>query len=387
MEICSKENCTACGACAYVCPIKCISMSENEIGAIYPHVDEKSCINCGKCKKVCPQINKVTLNMPIEAYAAWSMDEEERRTSASGGIAAEIYNSALKKQYYVVGASVNQDFVVKLEVTNDKNKLSEFKNSKYVFSEIYELYAKIDELVNNNEKIVVIALPCQIAAIKNVVKKDNNILYIDLVCHGTTPRKYLQQHIKHIEKECEEKAVSLSFRAPEKDTSTYYFALYNSHNKIFYAKQSFQGDVYQIGYHRSISCRDNCFNCIYARKERGSDITLSDYKGLGKLKECSYGEKKVSSILCNTEKGKKFIEQLIDEKNIFAEKRPTMEPIKGDPQLQHLAIKKKTRKDFEKYIIKYQGDFIKTMQVVVLKEKVRTISSRLKNRIKNVVRR
>ena len=54
MKLASKETCTGCNACAYICPKKCISFKNDETYDIaYPVIDETQCINCGKCKKVC----------------------------------------------------------------------------------------------------------------------------------------------------------------------------------------------------------------------------------------------------------------------------------------------------------------------------------------------
>lgn len=85
-----------------------------------------------------------------------------------------------------------------------------------------------------------------------------------------------------------------------------------------------------------ISYRENCYHCQFARQHRISDITISDYKGLGKYAPSNIiDNRQVSCILVNTDKGKNFIDNLLKKGNIVAEERPVKEPIEGDRQLQH----------------------------------------------------
>lgn len=367
----SKDTCTACGACAYVCPRHCIRMSEDEIGQTYPIIDFESCIECHSCQKICPVIkpvdgvNTLGFRKPIKTYAAWSNDEEERRTSASGGIASEVYKYAISNGYKAAGAVQNSDFTVTMSIAHDIEGIKPFKNSKYVFSSAYSLYPQLKKLLKYGLKVVVIGLPCQIAAIRKIFKDNENLLLFDVVCHGVTPFRYLRQHINILERRLGKKAYKMSFRDPYAYTYTYTFTLYSADNEMFYAKRTRDGDTYQYGYHRMISYRSNCYNCRFAQDMRISDATLGDYKGLGKLAPSSVDERKVSCILVNTEKGKHFIEKLIEEDKIFAEDRPILEPIEGDSQLRHPSIKSPARIDFEKYISIYEGDFERTMNVVM----------------------
>lgn len=43
-----KEKCTACGACADVCPVDAINIEDVAV------VDEDTCIECGVCINECP---------------------------------------------------------------------------------------------------------------------------------------------------------------------------------------------------------------------------------------------------------------------------------------------------------------------------------------------
>lgn len=373
IQLASKENCTACGACAFVCPKHCITMREDDLGRMYPVMDDRDCILCKRCQNVCPILSPLDYHEPKKAYAAWSNDEEERRTSASGGIAAEVYKEALQEGYLIAGAKQNEDFTVTLDVSDNADAIADFKNSKYVFSSAYTLFPKIKELLKKGEKVAVIGLPCQVAALRKIFRDHENLLLMEVVCHGTTPHDYLLQHIRTLEKNSGEKAVKMSFRDPETYTYTFTFTLYNSGNQRFYAQRTKDGDTYQFGYHRTVTYRENCYHCHFARDKRISDVTLSDYKGLGKKAPCSFNAIKVSSVLVNTPKGETFIKKLIDDHYIFAEERPVREPIEGDLQLRQPSQKKPARFDFERLIVKNHGDFEKTMiEVIKLHERRET---------------
>lgn len=373
IQLASKENCSACGACAFVCPKQCISMREDDLGRMYPVMDDRDCISCKRCQNVCPILSPLDYHEPKKAYAAWSNDEEERRTSASGGIAAEVYKEALQEGYLIAGAKQNEDFTVILDVSDNADAIADFKNSKYVFSSAYTLFPKIKELLKRGEKIAVIGLPCQVAALRKIFRDHENLLLMEVVCHGTTPHDYLLQHIRTLEKNSGEKAVRMSFRDPETYTYTFTFTLYNSDNQRFYAQRTKDGDTYQFGYHRTVTYRENCYHCHFARDKRISDVTLSDYKGLGKKAPCSFNAIKVSSVLINTPKGETFIKKLIGAHHIFAEERPVREPIEGDLQLRQPSQKKSARFDFERLIVQNHGDFEKTMiEVIKLHERRET---------------
>lgn len=369
IKLADKESCTACGACAFVCAKNCITMIEDEHGSVYPSLDSTNCVECGRCQKTCPILSPLDVNTPQIAYSAWSSDEKERETSASGGIAAEIYKKAISEGCDIAGAVQQDDFRVVMQLSSDEKAILKFKNSKYVFCEAWHVYQEIKQSLKADKNVVFIGLPCQVAALRKIFRKNEKILFVEVVCHGTAPFSYLKQHIEHIEHTKNEKAIRMSFRDPDTYTYTYTFTLYNKDGKRFYAEVPRKTDTYQYAYHSTISYRENCYHCHFAREQRIADITLSDYKGLGRMAPCSYGETNVSCILVNTEKGKKFIKEMIQEKRIYADERPVREPIEGDPQLRQPSLKGAARMDFERLI--KVNDFETTMQIVMKRDKRR----------------
>ena len=73
---CSKEDCTGCGGCAFVCPKQAIKMEKTKDGFIYPKIEKELCIGCGVCNKVCPVLNKPLVEEKPLAYAVQLKDRK-----------------------------------------------------------------------------------------------------------------------------------------------------------------------------------------------------------------------------------------------------------------------------------------------------------------------
>lgn len=385
MELCPHKGCTGCGACAFICGKKAIQMTPDSIGTIYPVIDKEKCVSCGACQKVCPALNPVERRDNLTAYAAWSNSPEERRTSASGGVAAEMYRYHLQQGGYIAGAKVNDDLETVFCTTNDSDQILQFKNSKYVFSTMYALFLEVKRLLKENKQVMIIGLPCQIAAVRNLFQ-DDNLFLADVVCHGTTNQSFLNQHIQMIEQQSGKAITKMSFRDPEKDTTKYFLSFFEKNGDCIYSKRTAEGDLYQFGYHRAISYRENCYHCQYACAQRISDVTLSDYKGLGKLEPCEYSQDKVSLVIVHTDKGKKLIDTLVQNNRITADNRPLLEGLQADPQFNHPSIKTYGRTVFERKIEKNHGDFEKTMYYVVRAVSKRQLIEKIVNRIKKTAK-
>ena len=71
-------------------------MERDEYGVYLPVIDQKECVNCGACEKVCPVNHRPEQRMAEKAYAAWHLDENVRKKSASGGAAAAFYQTILE---------------------------------------------------------------------------------------------------------------------------------------------------------------------------------------------------------------------------------------------------------------------------------------------------
>ena len=106
-------------------------------------------------------------------------------------------------------------------------------------------------------------------------------------------------------------------------------------------------DNYQLGYHRALIYRENCYHCSYARKERISDLTIADFSGLGRYEPFSFDKLNVSCILQNTDKGAELLSNIYKVKAVSLHERPMQEAFDIEAQLKAPSLKHPCRAVFE----------------------------------------
>lgn len=333
MDICPREHCTGCGACANACPKSCISWVKDDLDTLYPVIDEDICVHCDACRRACPNNSEIEFHRPIKTYATWSLDKEDRRTSASGGITSVFYQYALKKGGFTCGAELTIDKGVNYIPLQTKEDIIRVKNSKYVFSHTNDIYKQVRQALKKGMFVFFVGLPCHVAGLKSFLGKlseNENLLTADIICHGVVNDDYLFQYLHHIEKKKKRKAETLFFRDPSFGTEAFVFTL-RERDKVFYKQNHYGTNLYYIGYMEGLQYRDNCYQCRYAKTERISDLTFGDFDGLGKEVPFTFWNRQVSMCLVNTPKGEKYLFEV--SKDLFLEERTLDEAVKPQHQL------------------------------------------------------
>lgn len=190
--VCDANKCNGCMACLAVCPRKCITIRDD----IYNYnavIDQTACINCNACERVCPNLSVQQKVKPYKWEQGWSYSDA-RRNAASGGIASEIIRAFISSGGYVASCLFrNGEFV--FDITNDLDTAKCFAGSKYVKSNPEGIYERIKDRLKSH-KVLFIGLPCQVAALKNYIKAQDNLYTIDLICHGTPSPRVLSYYLK-----------------------------------------------------------------------------------------------------------------------------------------------------------------------------------------------
>lgn len=324
-EICPEIECTGCGVCAGVCPLNCIEIKGDEIGYLHPIIDNKQCINCKLCQKTCPNNREIVFRKPINVYAAWALDERERQSSISGGIAAVLSQYIVKKGGVVYGAVGGKAGYVCHQRVSKLCELYKFKMSKYVQSNINRtVFNQIKSDLKEGKKVMFFGTPCQTAAVRSMFLDNTNLLCVEIICHGVPSQQLLQDHMEMVSgKDCSH---ITEFTTRDNDGN---FLTLKEDQKIVY-RLADPEDQYMNAFKRGLFFRTSCYQCHYARPERQADLTIGDFWGLG---ETTYSHHKVSLILENSFLGSQLIDAIRD--NLFLDKRSLEEASHANGQLSH----------------------------------------------------
>lgn len=296
--VCAKDMCAGCMACINVCKKSAITIVD-DYKTYNAVIDEVKCVNCGLCEKICPNVKCVEQVNPIFWKEGWALNPEIRSNASSGGIASSIIYSFIKNGGYVASCMLNKGEFV-FELTNSTQRAEQFVGSKYVKSNPKTIYIDIERKLQEGKKVLFVGLPCQVAALKNFSRNQDNLYTVDLICHGSPSPELLKMYLKEKSVDIEE-LEGLNFR--EKTS----FGLRSVGKSNGFPRIV---DMYTYAFLKSIDYTENCYSCRYASQSRVSDISLGDSWG----SELSEEEKKkgISLVLCQTKKG----EELLKKSNV-----------------------------------------------------------------------
>ena len=332
-----EDNCTCCAACYNVCAKKAIDFTEDSYGVKRAYINENLCVNCGLCKKVCPAINVPVFNSPKSAIAAYTKDENDKKTVSSGGLATAIYKKIVGDGGvgYGVTANVDKAEFIRIDSVTEVERL---KGSKYVESIIGDTYKKLKQDLINGKKCVFIGTPCQVAGLKNYLGRDyGELVTIDFVCHGTPSAESFSEYLKSVTKN--KNFDRFSFRGQ----NDWCLTIYNK-DKIVYKKKQDE-DPYFYSFLKCLTFKENCYSCRYAKRERVSDLTIGDFWGINKGALDGY-KGKISLCLINNEKGAEFFKEI--SQFLCYEERDIEEAINGNAQLRSPSVKSPLINEFLK---------------------------------------
>lgn len=275
------DHCCGCGACVSACPMNAIQMVADEDGFARPSLDVKMCVNCGRCRSICPfsQYETISHEIKVKAvYAARSNRPEVLKISSSGGVFYSVAESILKQEGVVYGAAFDDKFILSHKRVTKIDDIIELLGSKYAQSNAYVMFPQVQKDLAEGKKVLFVGTPCQVAALRKLCKKNENLYLIDFVCHGVPSPRLVPEHIKYVEGAFGSKVKRY---IPRSKIAGW------GHNELFVFKNGKEEylhpitQAYKTVFHKNLSIRSSCFNCPFTNFDRPGDLTIADFWGIG----------------------------------------------------------------------------------------------------------
>lgn len=287
------NDCIGCGVCNTVC--KVIRMKFDNDGFLYAYTSLNECVNCNKCVYICPNMLKNNNVFNKKSYVGYSKNKEFLLKSSSGAIFPELAQNF----EIVYGAAFDKNLKLKHIRVNNIHDLSKLYSSKYIQSDISQIWDNIRKDLNNNEKILFSGTPCQIAALKSFIKyynlNDDRLYCVEIICHGVPSQKLLDNYLDKFKKNIKR----INFRYKEKSWKKYSIKIdLENSNFIQLAKNN----LYMKKYLSNKNLRECCYNCKFKIINSFADITIGDAWGIKKNFK-SYNKMGTSYIIINSKKG------------------------------------------------------------------------------------
>lgn len=325
------ELCTGCRACEQLCPKRCIRMVTDSEGFLTAKIDQGNCIDCGLCVKRCPQNREDLRNQTAqETWAARLKDDEMLYRSASGGAFAGMALHVIHEGGVVFGVRWDKNHRAIHDKAETEGTLWPLLSSKYVQSDTGHTYSEVKALLQAGRKVLYSGTGCQIAGLKTYLNKEyDNLITVDLVCHGVTSPLLFQKYIELLAHKHHAKIEEYDFRDKSGGWGLGYKYKYKYKYQYGispldpYYKHFLDGDAYRM-------C---CYSCKYANTERCGDITIADYWGIERCHPKFFDTRGVSLVLVNSEKGKRCWHET--DENFHSLKSKLEYAIKENHNLKH----------------------------------------------------
>lgn len=312
IEIKDKKDCCGCWGCSQVCPVQCITMTEDEEGFRYPIVDKERCINCHMCEKVCPIIHAEPdkPNDNQQAFLLQHKDEKVLHESASGGAFTAIASYVIRKGGVVFGAAYDKNFVVAHQYVDKIEDLRKFRNSKYVQSEMRNAFKEAKDFLKQGRMVCFSGTPCQLEGLLRFLRKPyENLVTVDVLCHSITSPKIFRMYVDEQEKKYGKDLSNIMFR--DKNPYGYKYSqmsAYKDGKQVY--KEGVDTDVYLRSFFSDINVRPSCYDCQFKKRYHLTDFTIWDCFDVYKFSKVLDNDKGVTRLLANTGKAKAILREM-----------------------------------------------------------------------------
>lgn len=299
-------RCSGCRACAQSCGPRAITFNEDHEGFMQPNVDNGLCVECGRCLSVCP-VNCVNVYKGNQkGYAAKNINADDLKHSSSGGLFYAIAKKIIHTGGIVCGCGTDENLMPKHFVATSLDNVKTMRGSKYVESDINDVYTQVKNYLKNGTRVLFTGVPCQVAGLRNYLGKEySNLFCVDIICHGVPSRKLYASYIQWLEKKWGGKVTQIEFRSKKRHDWSLTLNVHTKKNNGCEKEHLRIGslDPFYHNFLRGNTYRESCYTCAYSQEKRAGDITIGDFWGIEYTHPDLFDIRGLSCALVNSHKG------------------------------------------------------------------------------------
>jgi coenzyme F420-reducing hydrogenase beta subunit len=245
-----------------------------------PVIDQSKCVNCALCQKCCPVLHTDRFDpnslKDLKVYEAWSLDDDVRQISSSGGVFGQLAHNVLRDGGVVVGVAFDgkKAFHTVIDKVEDLHRV---QDTKYVQSHAHGAYRATLQNLRVGKKVIFSGTPCQVAACKSYLlnkKYSGQLLTMEVVCHGVPTYLALNQSLSYIGAS---RVISFRDKTNGWGYHSQHMCYESQDGNLIYKNR--EDDVFYRMFFCEKLLRNSCYSCPFAHLPRIADITIGDSWG------------------------------------------------------------------------------------------------------------
>lgn len=246
---------------------------------------------------------------PIAQFAARTRNADVLAKASSGGLFSELAKETVSRGGVVYGAAWSSAVDVKHIRVTESGELHRLRGSKYVVSDMRDVYAAIDNDIKSGALILFSGTPCQVAAIKRRFGKYDRLVLCAVVCRSQLPKGSWLEYCRSLERESGSRIASFDFRDKKsgwRDSTM----IVRFENGTATETVPWHGSRYAQLFLQDYETRECCFNCAFRAGHSGADIVVGDFWGISGFANEFDDDRGVNVVLIYTERGRRAFEAL-----------------------------------------------------------------------------
>lgn len=251
----------------------------------------------------------------------------------------------------MIGVGYNEKLQIKHIIVSNHNKddLRKITGSKYVQSNLENIFTNIKKILDKKTQVLFSGTPCQVEGLLNFLQKEyDNLITVDVICHGTPSQKIWNEYIKYQEKKYKSKISNFNFRNKTYGYHSGTMMLKFENGKKYYG--SARTDFMLKSFFSEISSRPSCYSCSFKKEKHRSDFTIFDCWHASKLNESIKDDDRgYTNLFINTQKGCEIFNNIKDDFVYYESEYKKAIDFDGS-MVKNSAIPHENRGEFYKYL-------------------------------------